>query len=84
MSRTRSIVVVVSAAVMASMALPAVAYADVATAGSCTTTYAVALESDVLVNGPVHGGGTSGGDFTPSIFLSGATTPTQAFVACAV
>lgn len=55
-------------------------------APSCTTAYAAAMESDALVNGPVHFGGPGGfvsvGPFTPSVFVSGAEAPTAAYVAC--
>jgi hypothetical protein len=83
MSRTLTVALTVTAALGAAMALPAVAYAEVS-AANCTTTYANAETSNALVNGPVHGGGTSGGDFTPATLLNGATAPTSAYVVCMV
>ena len=85
MSRTLSVSVTLAAAALAAVALPSAAYADATSvAGSCSTTYAGALAGDVLVNGPVHDGGMSGGNFTPSIFADGAVAPTNAFVTCFV
>jgi hypothetical protein len=83
MSRTTQLALTVAAAGLLAVGLASAAYADVA-ASNCLTTYAGAVETDVLVNGPVHNGGASGGDFTPSIFVNGATAPTAAFLACAV
>jgi phage baseplate assembly protein gpV len=85
MSRALSVSVTIAAAAVAAVLAPSAAYADVA-AGNCTTTYAAALESDVLVNGPVHdsGGTITGGNFTPSTFESGATAPTSAYLTCMV
>ncbi|MDT7570042.1 MAG: hypothetical protein QOE05_216 [Actinomycetota bacterium] len=85
MPRTLSVSLTLAAAAVAAVALPSAAYADVSSvAGNCSTTYAGALASDVLVNGPVHNGGTSGGDFTPSVFVNGATAPTGAYLTCMV
>ncbi|MDT7536913.1 MAG: hypothetical protein QOI82_498 [Actinomycetota bacterium] len=85
MSRTLSVSVTLVGAALAAVLAPSAAYADVTTVtGSCSTTYAGALASDVLVNGPVQNGGTSGGNFTPSTFIGGATAPTSAYINCMV
>lgn len=62
------------------------AHAETVASGACLTTYESALIADALTNGPYHnsGGSPSVGDFTPSVFVAGATGPTGAFIGCTV
>lgn len=62
------------------------AMADTVSSGNCTVAFADAVAADTLVNGPVHDefGTIVVGDFTPGVFVAGATGATSNYVSCLV